>query len=422
MRPAAVADPPARPRLIGVEEAREAVLAEVRPLPPEPVALDDALGRVLAEPAISAEQVPPFDNSSMDGYAVRSADTASATPESPVRLTLAGESRAGLPVSESLGPGEAIAISTGAAVPKGADAVVRLEDTRTDGAGVDVVATAEPGARLRRAGDDIQRGDEVLPPGTVLGPAELGILASLGRPVIACRRRPTLAVLTTGDELRDPAERLAPGEIRDSSAYSVPALARLAGAAVSSVAHAADRPAETRETIESALHADVAVICGGVSVGSHDHVRGALAELGVSERFWGVALRPGKPTWFGAGEHGLAFGLPGNPVSAIVTFLLFVRPALLGLAGAADIRRRTTAALDEPYAKLPGRAHAVRCRMRLADDGWHVRPTGEQGSHVLTSMLGADCLAMIPADAASRAPGDRVEIEPLPRASLEAGT
>jgi molybdopterin molybdotransferase len=408
-----------RRTLVTVEEAREAVLAKVRPLPAEEVPIEAALGRVAAEEAPAASPVPPFDNSAMDGYALRAADVATASQQAPVELPLVGESRAGEPSDRPVAAGEAVAISTGAVLPDGADSVVRLEDTERDDARVRILSPPEIGQNVRRAGEDLRAGEVAIERGTVLGPAEVGVLASVGRGSLACHRRPTISVLVTGDELADPEERLAPGQIHDTNSHTVPALARLAGATVMSVARVADEEEAVRTGLEGALGADVVVVCGGVSVGPHDHVRAALADLGVEERFWGVALKPGRPTWFGTQESGaLVFGLPGNPVSAMVTLLLFVRPALLGLSGASASPLRTTAVLDEPYPKSPGRAHAVRCRLRLADDGWHVRPTKEQGSHVLSSMLGADCLAFIPTDAESLDEGARVEIELLPEPPL----
>ena len=407
---------PVAGKLMDIEAARSAVLERCAPLGAEEVGIDDALGRVLAEDVASAHPVPPFDNSAMDGYAVRAADTARAARDRPVALDVIDESRAGAPATCGVEEGQTIAISTGAAMPTGADAVVRLEDADARDGSIAVVAPVEPGRDVRRAGEDVRGGEAVLGRGAVLGPSELGVLASVGRAAPRCATRPRVSVLTTGDELVGPAGELGPGQIRDSNAHSIPALARTAGAVVADVAHTGDDAVATREAIRGVLDADVAVVCGGVSVGRHDHVRPAFAELGVEEVFWGLALRPGRPTWFGAAAEGtLAFGLPGNPVSAVVTFVLLVRPALLALAGAEPERYRTSAALDEPYAKAPGRAHFVRVRLRLDDDGWHARPTGEQGSHVLTSMLGADAFAIIPADQGDVAAGDRVAIELLSR-------
>jgi molybdopterin molybdotransferase len=403
------------PELIEIEDARRAVLDRVSPLPAEGVALEDAIGRVLVSNVQSADPVPGFDNSAMDGFAVRSADTAGASAEAPARLELVDESRAGRPAKRTLGAGQAIAISTGAMVPDGADAVVRVEDTGSGNGALEVLVEVEPGRDVRRAGEDIEPGDLVLRAGVEIGPPELGVLAAVGRASVACARRPRVHVLTTGDELQEPGEELRPGGVRNSNAHSVPPLAELAGAELTAVEMVADDPEATRQALERALAADVVVGCGGVSVGEHDHVRPALAELGVEEVFWGVALRPGKPTWFGTRDGTLVFGLPGNPVSAMVTFQLFVRPAIRALVGTTDEPASATAILDEDYFKRPGRAHLVRCRLELHDDGWHARPTGEQGSHMLTSMLGADALAVIPTAAETVRAGERVTIEMLPR-------
>jgi molybdopterin molybdotransferase len=408
-----------KPSLVSVEEAREAVLAQLSPLPAEEVPIERALGRVSAVEVRAASAVPPFDSSAMDGYAVRAADVAAASVHAPVGLPLVGESRAGRPWERPLAGGEAVAISTGAVLPAGADSVVRLEDTERGDGRVLIMSAPEIGAHVRQAGEDLREDEVAIEPGALLGPAELGVLASVGHGSLSCHARPTVSVLVTGDELADPEESLSEGEIHDTNSYTVPALARLAGARVTSIERVADEERAVRGALERALATDVAVVCGGVSVGPHDHVRTVLADLGVDERFWGVALKPGRPTWFGVQDSGgLVFGLPGNPVSAMVTFLLFVRPALHGLSGATESPLRTSAILDEHYPKSPGRAHAVRCRLRLADDGWHVRPTKEQGSHVLSSMLGADCLAFIPTDAEALESGTRVEIELLPEPPL----
>jgi molybdopterin molybdotransferase len=408
-----------KPSLVTVEDAKDAVLAEVGPLPGESVPIERALGRVSAEEVRAAAPIPPFDNSAMDGYALRAADAATASPRAPVELPLVGESRAGHPWSRPLAGGEAVAISTGAPLPARADSVVRLEDTERRDGRVAILSAPEVGLNVRRAGADLREGEVAVEAGTILGPAELGVLASLGRASVSCHARPTVAVLVTGDELADAAAPLSPGQIHDSNSHTVPSLARLAGATVTLVDRVADEENAVRSALEQALEADIAVVSGGVSVGPHDHVRAALAGLGVSERFWGIALKPGKPTWFGVRPGGaLAFGLPGNPVSAVVTFLLLVRPALLALSGVSESPLRTTAILDERYPKAPGRTHAVRCRLALADDGWHVRPTKEQGSHVLSSMLGADCLALLPTEAEALEAGTRVEIELLPETPL----
>ena len=406
-------------KLIEIEQARAAVLERAGRLDGEPVELADARARVLEEAVASDAPVPPFDSSSMDGFAVRFAEVRGACGQTPARLLLAGESRAGRPSPEALAAGGAIAISTGAMLPHGADAVVALEQTRTEDGHLAILEEVPEGANVRRAGDDVRRGETVLAAGRALGPAELGVLASLGRARVRCVRRPRVSVITTGDELAAPGEQLAPGHIYDSNAFSVPALALQAGAELSAVRAVPDEPAATAATIARALEqSDVVVVCGGVSVGEHDHVKRALADLDVSECFWGLALKPGKPTWFGTRERTLVFGLPGNPVSAMVTFTLLAAPALRALQGRAPVRRRAHAALAHEYRKPAGRAHALRCRLRIGARGLEAESAGDTGSHILTSMLGAQALALIPTALEHIPTGGRVELELLGEPAL----
>jgi molybdopterin molybdotransferase len=391
------------PDLITVDEARARVLAAVRPLAAEPVRVDDALGRVLAEDVVSELTLPPFDSSAMDGFAVVAGPAA--------ELPVVGESQAGRPFPERLEPGQAVRISTGAVIPAGADAVVPVERARVDGGAVDVPAT-EPGAHVRRAGEDLDRGDLVLRAGTELGPAEVGMLAALGRTAAACAKRPRLAIVATGDELVAPGQPLEAGQIHDSNATALGALARRAGADVGATHTAADDLDATVAALSAALGgADALCVSGGVSVGPHDHVKPALLELGFEQLIWGVRLKPGKPFWFGTRGDQYAFGLPGNPVSAMVTFQLFARPALRALQGADPGASRSTAILDAPIGANQDRDQAVRCRLRMEDDGWHAEPTGAQGSHVMSSMLGAGALAIVAAGERDLAPGERVTIE-----------
>jgi molybdopterin molybdotransferase len=374
--------------LLAIAEARRRVLDAVRPLPAENVAISDALGRVLAKDVRSPIAVPPFDSSAMDGYAVIAGDAA--------ELEVVGEARAGHPSDAPLRAGQAIAISTGAPVPRGATAVIPVERTQQGDGGVSVPATSE-GANIRRSGEDVAEGEVVLRAGRRLGPAELGVAASVGRAELACARRPRVALLVTGDELTEPGEPLGPGGIYSSNGYALAGQVERAGAELIARDRVADSAEATRTALEAALEAaDVVVVSGGVSVGPHDHVKVALAELEVREIFWGVSLRPGKPTWFGARDATLAFGLPGNPVSAMVTFQLFARPALAALQGGDPAATRTTAMLDRPVPRNARREQAVRVRLAAGDGGWRAEPTKDaQGSHVLTSMLGADGLALI---------------------------
>jgi molybdopterin molybdotransferase len=391
--------------LISIDEARRRVLEAVQPLADEEVPLGDSHGRVLAEDVESAIDVPPFDGSAMDGYAVI------AGPEA--ELEVVGESRAGHPAPERVEPGTAIRISTGAAIPAGATAVVPLERSRPDGGRVRVEPSS-PGDNVRRAGEDVRAGSVVLARGSLLGPAELGVAASVGRGSLRCSRRPRVAVLVTGDELSEPGRPLRPGGIYSSNGWALAAQAERAGGQLVARETVPDRAGETRAALARALEAaDVAIVSGGVSVGPHDHVKPALRELGVEERFWGVSLRPGKPTWFGEREGRLAFGLPGNPVSAMVTFHLFVRAALAALQGADPAAPRAHATLEEPVARHRSREQAVRVRLETSDDGWRARPTGPQGSHMLTSMLGAAALARIAPGEGQVDAGQPVEVELL---------
>jgi molybdopterin molybdotransferase len=400
--------------LLPLEDAIDRVLATVAPLDAEEVQLGAALGRVLAEDVAAGEPVPAFANSAMDGFAVRALDVEHACDERPVSLRVTAESRAGAPAEVTLTAGEAVAISTGAALPRGADAVVRLEDVERDDGYVLLRRGARGGQDVRQAGEDVRAGQTVLHAGTWVGAAELGVLGTLGRERVACARRARVAVLVSGDELVAPGQVRGVGAVRDANSFSIPALATLEGADVCDVARVSDDATGTQSAIAAAARAsDVLLISGGVSVGPHDHVRPSLRELGAHEAFWGVALKPGRPTWFGTLDGAAVFGLPGNPVSAMAAFLLLVRPALARMSGAMRPGRRAAAALCEQLRKPAGRTHAVRCRLRLGRAGVEAQPTGAQGSHILTSMVGAHVLALLPREATVVAAGERVEIEPI---------
>jgi molybdopterin molybdotransferase len=377
------------------------------------VSLGEALGLHLAADVVAEAPLQPFDNSAMDGYAVRAADLAGAAPGSPAALALAGESRAGHPADAAVGRGEAIAISTGAVLPAGADTVVRVEDTSRAGGEVEILVSPAPGANVRRAGEDVAAGAVVLRRGDPLGPAALGLLAALGVETVACHRRPRVAVVTSGDELVPPGEPLPPGGIRDSNSTMLTALLARQGAELHSAGTAGDSLEATVAALEPALAADAVVVCGGVSVGEHDHVKDALARLGVEQVFWRMSLRPGGPAFFGRRAGTLVFGLPGNPVSVFATFTLLAAPGLAALAGGSPQSPRTTATLANAYEKRTDRTEAVRCGLELGEGGWLVTPRPRQGSHVLTSLLDADCLAILPGPARRFEPGERVEIQLL---------
>lgn len=392
--------------LISIAEARSRVLGAVTPLTSEPARLSDALGRVLAEEVQSPISVPPFDSSAMDGFALIAGP--------PAELELIGEARAGHPAAIEVSQGTAIAISTGAAVPAGATAVIPVERTERADGRVRVPET-KPGANIRRAGEDIPAGETVLRRGDILSPAALGVAASVGRDSLACALRPRVALLVTGDELTDPGKPLGPGGIYSSNGYALAGQVERAGAQITMHETVPDSADATAASIGAALaERDVVIVSGGVSVGPHDHVKDAFSGNDVAERFWGVSLRPGKPTWFGTRGDVLVFGLPGNPVSAMVTFQLFVRPALAALQGADPDDSRTTARLGAPIARNPRREQAVRVRLAPAEDGWGAVPTrNAQGSHVLTSMLGADALALVGPGEGDAPAGEPVEVELL---------
>jgi molybdopterin molybdotransferase len=408
--------------LIPVMHARASVLEAVAPLDPETVAIDEALGRVLAEDVRATENVPPFPCSAMDGYAITAGPAGR-------RLTLVGESRAGTPADTGLTDGEAIRVSTGAAVPAGTTAVIPQEEVTVTGdeTGIETRADSPEGQHIRGAGEDMVAGSLQLTAGTRLSAVDLGAAVAAGAGSLQVARQPRVAVLCTGDELRAPGEPLGPGEIHNSNAPMLVGLALNAGADATPAQRLPDDRDATVDGIAAALDSsDVVIITGGVSVGPHDHVKPALERLGVDEVFWSVALQPGKPTWFGyrtpaSADHParpLVFGLPGNPVSAVVTFSLFVAPALAALQGGPAPRPpHGTARLGTEVKRNPRRDQAIRVRLELspAEPGLTAFPNGAQGSHILTSLLRADALAIIPMGDGQLPAGTTVELQALAR-------
>jgi molybdopterin molybdotransferase len=368
--------------LPGIEDALVQVLAHVTPIGLEEVPVAEAAGRVLAEPGTAAGDLPPFDSSAMDGFAVRASDT-------PGALRVVGQSAAGSPFDGELAPGEAVTISTGAVVPAGADAVVPVERTT----GEVTVERVEPGENIRPTGGDIRAGEVVVEPGIVLRPAQLGALAAAGVPRVRVARRPRAVVLPTGSELRPPGASLGPGEIYESNSVLLAAQLASAGADVTVLPPVADDEHATRDALERGLESDVLVTSGGVSVGPHDLVRRLLADLGAREVFWRVAVKPGKPVAYATRGDTLVFGLPGNPVSSLVGFELFVRPALRALQGARD---------PGPH-WLPGRLSVALRRndqrdqlVRARRAGDLLEPIGGQESHMIARSAAADALVLVP--------------------------
>jgi molybdopterin molybdotransferase len=390
--------------LRSIEAARIDVVSSCAPLPAESIPVEDAADRVLAADVTAVADVPGFDNSAMDGFAVRSG--ASSGP-----LRIVDEARAGRPASRALAAGETIRISTGAPMPAGADAVAPVEQVHEANGAVTLTTPVAPGQHVRRAGEDLRAGAVVLAAGTVLDAGALGVAVGAGTAMLACTRRPRLAILCTGDELRPPGASLGAGEIHNSNALMLSALARRAGAVVTIAEAVRDDRKATETALALALDdADVVVLSGGVSVGPHDHVKPALAALGVTERFWRVDLQPGKPTWFGTRGAQLVFGLPGNPVSSFVTFVLFAQPALRALQGADPLPppERATLAVDVPRR---GRTQALRVRLDGSDGTLRATPTGPQGSHVTTSLLAADGLAFVAPGEGVATAGELVAVE-----------
>ena len=378
-------------RSLSVDEALERILARTSPLAPESLELLDALGTTLAEDVVADRDVPPFRNSAMDGYAVRGADVA----DVPVTLRVTGEIAAGAAPRGGVGPGEAMRIMTGAPMPDGADTVVRVEDTdnRTDN--VTISAATKPGTSVRAAGEDLKRGETILRRGVLLRPAEIGVLATLGRKTVRVVPRPRVAVLSTGDELVELDAALAPGQIRDANRYSLASAARAMGAMPIPLGIVRDTAEDLRRALrDAAERADVIVTSGGVSVGDHDHVKPVVDELGSMD-FWSIAIRPGRPLAFGEVDGKLIFGLPGNPVSSLLGFELFVRPALLKMAGRTVLQRpRVTARFEDTLDTPPGLRFFARGIYDPASGT--VRTTGPQGSGILRSMALANCFIDVP--------------------------
>jgi molybdopterin molybdotransferase len=395
--------------LISVEDALAQILSQVLPLEPETVPILDALGRVLTEEIVSDIDIPPFDNSAMDGYAVRSQDITAATAHTAVWLQVIGYVAAGRVADEAVRPGTAIRIMTGAPVPAGADAVVRFEDTSeadsTEGPRdrIGIYVEILPGENVRLAGEDIRTGETVLGPGRLLRPQEIGVLASLGRSHVTVHRRPRVAILATGDELLEVHEPLTPGKIRNSNEYSNAALVTRYGGVPVRLGIARDDVEELTEKIREGLAqgVDLFLTSAGVSVGDYDVVKDVLGTEGAMQ-FWQVNMKPGKPLAFGvltdraSGKTVPLIGLPGNPVSAMVSFEQFARPAILTMLGRTDLAKPTVQATLDQSLVNSGRRGFVRVIVERKADGYHARTTGQQGSGVLTSMVWANGLAIVP--------------------------
>ena len=394
--------------MIPLAEAQAEVLAACHPKPPRLIDLSEAMGLVLAEAVTAVDPVPPFTNTAMDGYAVRAEDVAAASEERPARLHVIGTLAAGRAPTIPVGPGEALRIMTGAPFPDGADAVAIVETTRSEGDTVWVAAPARPGEHVRPAGDDLAAGQDVFAAGAVLGPGHLGVLASVGREKVAAVPAPVVGVLSTGDELAEGSQALLPGQIRDSNRRTLTALLARDGFRPVDLGIARDDEAEIERRLRDATErCDAVLTSGGVSMGDYDYVKAVLDRIGKM-RWMQVAIRPAKPFAFGLVGEVPVFGLPGNPVSSMVSYEVLARPGLRRIAGRADddlFRAPVRAVVDDGgwRGARDGRVSFVRVEARFGSDGrCHVRSAGGQGSHQLYAMANADALAVVP-------PGQQVE-------------
>ncbi|MHB8085955.1 MAG: molybdopterin molybdotransferase MoeA [Dehalococcoidia bacterium] len=415
--------------MISVEEALEKILAAVSRLEREEKHILECLDQVLDEDVFSGFDIPPLDNAAMDGYAVRSQDLAAASKERLVYLDVIGEVAAGHVSTQNVAEGKAVRIMTGAPVPGGADAVVRFEDTdeqehKGDGKShgkIGIFVTAGKGQNIRNRGEDIRSGTIVLKKGTVLGPAEIGVLASLGKSRAAVIRRPVISILSTGDELCKIEQHLSPGKIYDSNSYTIAASVLRCGGIPKLLDIARDSIKPLKAQISDGAEADMLITSGGVSMGDYDIVKDVLSQMGQID-FWTVRMKPGKPLAFGQikKQKGKVIrevphlGLPGNPVSSMITFEQFARPAILKMMGKDDFARPTVmATMDQSIKNNDGRRIFARVRLTQNADGWHASLTGPQGSGILTSMSAANGLAIVPEDCPLVRAGEKIKVQLL---------
>jgi molybdopterin molybdotransferase len=410
--------------LTTIADALDAVMAAAAPPVREHVSLTEALGRVAAEDIASRDDVPGYDNSAMDGFAVRGSDLEQARSGG---LRVVADIPAGSVYDKALGAGEAARIMTGGPLPAGADTVVQVEHTRTDGDLVVVLQAPDHGANVRPAGEDLRRGNVVVRAGRALRAADLGLLAAAGVARVPVTRRPRVAIIATGSELVAPEEPVGPGLIRNSNSFTAYGQTVEAGAEPVMLGVARDDPQVTRDMLARALEEDMVITSGGVSVGDYDFVKSVQEELGVQRRFWGVRCKPGKPLAFGVRDATLVFGVPGNPVAAMTSFEIFVRPALLTMLGRVDIWRPWVLAESlEPLGRCKDRPELRRCLLETSGPVGGRPPgpprftlTGAQGSGVLSSMTLADGLLLLPTEFPGAEAGERVPVMLLAGASTE---
>lgn len=410
--------------MLSYQEALKAILDNTRGLPTETLPLNRLLGRYLAEPLTAKFDLPVFDNSAVDGYGVRLEDIQSAGPYKPVKLKLTGTISAGERGERAIVAGTAVKIMTGAMVPDTAEAVIMREFCEEQNGFVVVGNTAQAGENIRRKGEELKSGARVLDTGTFMSPPVIGLIATLGYSEVPVFQKPKVAVVATGDELIEPGKTLLPGQIYDSNSYAMAAAVQALGLETCDPFHARDDVEATRKNLSAALDAaDVVVSAGGVSVGDFDYVKDVFEQLGVTTVFWRIAMKPGKPVYFGCmdtddGRQKLVFGLPGNPVSALVTFHQLVRPALMKMLGAThrnvlSAHAGLKATLSKPLKKKPGRLDFVRGVVASTDAQLTATPTTGQESHMLSGLAKANCLIHFAADDAAKKEGEQLPIDLL---------
>ena len=400
--------------MISVEEALHRILSIIIPLCQEKVSILDSLGRVIGEDIFAYRNIPPKDNSAMDGYAIRAEDTRGASVEKPAVLDVIEDIPAGAVPRKKIDGGKASRIMTGAPVPEGADAVVRVEDTEKAGDRVKIFVEATRGQDIRNAGEDVREGERVITQGDIIRPAEIGMLAALGRSFIKVYQRPLVAVIATGDEIVDIDENPSPWQIISSNSYSLAAQIMECGGVPLQIGIARDKREDLVSKFGAALRADIIVSSGGVSVGDYDLVKDVMKEVGNEMQFWQVAMRPGKPLAFGSMGGVPVFGLPGNPVSSMVAFEQFVRPSILKMMGRKNIFRKTVkATLEEDITKKRGTRHFIRACVKYENGKYTASTTGEQGSGILKSMVRANGLIILPENASFLKKGDEATVQLL---------
>ncbi len=409
--------------MVSVEEALNRVLTRIPVLGLEKVNIIGSLGRVIGEDIVAPRDIPPLDNSAMDGYAVRATDIKGASRDNPFFLEVIEDLPAGALPKKSLTCGQATRIMTGAPIPKGADSVVMVEDTERAGEEVRIFQGVSHGENIRRAGEDVRKGDRIIPRGSVIRAAEVGMLASVGRASVYVHQRPIVAILCTGDELVDVDEEIVDHKIVSSNSYTLSAQVLECAALPLQLGIAKDKPEEIEAKLQQGLRADVILSSAGVSVGDYDLVKDVLGKIGFQMEFWGVAMRPGQPLAFGTIAGKPTFGLPGNPVSSMVSFEQFVRPSLLKMMGHRNLFRPVVeAVLKEEISKKAGRRHFMRARVSSEGGRYMVTTTGPQGSGILNSMVEANALLIVPEEVTDIKAGENVQVQILNRSFGSAGS